>query len=364
MANTLKFKAVRARQSDKHQVLSFAAKASDIHKIASIDRISRNESGVLTGFQRPQITTHINEIRDYLKGDDAVLPNPIVVAFTGDVTIKEGAGSSVTLTVDLSNGVPGVVVDGQQRLTALSGLPEKEFEVFVSALLCRDEEELRRQFILINNTRPLPKSLIYELLPSVDGLPDRMSSRSRASKLTDALNYQEGSSLKGQIKQHTNPDGIVGDTSIQRFIMNSLADGACRELIREPDGEEKCFNLISCYFEAIQEVFANAWIDRTPKSSRLVHGAGVVSMGYVMEFLFARDKAMTKEDFVTGILPLKDCTAWVSGEWYFGDNETRPWNGIQNLHRDIQMLASYLTRSLKRAGIARVVPIKSETTST
>ena len=48
---------------------------------------------------------------------------------------------------------------------ALSMLEEKDFEVFVSALICKDNDELQKQFILINNTRPLAKELIYELLP-------------------------------------------------------------------------------------------------------------------------------------------------------------------------------------------------------
>ncbi len=354
--STLKYTAIRAQQSDKHQVLSFAAKASDIFKLATIDRISRDEKGGLKGFQRPQISNHIHEIRGYLKSDDAVLPNPIVLAFTNSVTVKEEGNGTVTLEVDLGAGAPGLVVDGQQRLTALSGLPEKEFQVFVSALLCRNEEELRKQFILINNTRPLPKSLIYELLPTVSGLPERMSSRSLAAKLTETLNYDEASSLNGQIKQHTNPDGVLSDTVVQKLIMNSLADGACRELIRETDGEEKCFNIVSEFFKAVQYVYADAWVERTPKTSRLVHGAGIISMGYVMEFLYARDNAMTASDFKYGITPLETHTAWTKGDWHFGD-EVRPWNGIQNLHRDIQLLASFLTRVLKRAERENVVPL-------
>ena len=356
--DTLKYTAIRAQQSDKHQVLSFAAKASDILQLASIDRISRDENGELKGFQRPQISNHINEIRDYLKSDDAVLPNPIVLAFTDKVTVKEADDGTISLEVDLRDGAPGLVVDGQQRLTALSGLPEKDFEVFVSALLCRDEEELRKQFILINNTRPLPKSLIYELLPTVEGLPERMNSRSRAAKLVETLNYDESSSLHGQIKQHTNPDGVLSDTVVQKLIMNSLADGACRELIRETDGEERCFNLISEFYKAVQSIYEDAWTDRTPKTSRLVHGAGIISMGYVMEFLYARDKSMTADEFMVGIRPLVKYTAWTRGEWHFGD-EVRPWNAIQNLHRDIQMLASFLTRVLKRAERENVVSLAS-----
>ena len=61
-----------------------------------------------------------------------------------------------------------------------------DFEVLVSAVICGDEAELRRQFVLVNNTRPLPKSLIYELLPGVDGLPSRLSNRSFASELATA----------------------------------------------------------------------------------------------------------------------------------------------------------------------------------
>ena len=359
MAQKLIFKAIKAQQSKVHSVVSFAAKASNILQFASIDRISRGEDGTVSGFQRPQIATHINEIRDYLAQSDAVLPNPIVVAFTDRAEVKELDDNLVELTIDLSDGAPGLVVDGQQRLTALSGIPGSDFEVFVSALLCRNEEELRKQFILINNTRPLPKSLIYELLPEVGGLPKRLSSRSLAAKLTEMLNYQEGSSLKGFIKQHTNPEGVIGDTSVQKLIMNSLADGACRELLRGDQGIENCFALVSGFFRAVQLTFPEAWFDHTPKTSRLTHGAGIVAMGYVMEFLYFRDNAKTAEEFEHGLVPLKGRLPWTSGEWQFDENETRPWNGIQNLHRDIQLLASYLTRELKRLSNEKVVPLQS-----
>lgn len=354
----LKFKAVKAQQSDRHQVLCFPAKATDIQKFASIDQISRDDSGSIQGFQRPQITHHINEIRDYLKTEDAVLPNPIVVAFTDSVSVK-GEGAECVLEIDVSNGPPGLVVDGQQRLTALSGIQDSDFEVFVSVLICRNEAELRRQFILINNTRPLPKSLIYELLPTVDGLPDKMASRSRAAKLTDALNYQEGSSLRGQIKQHTNPSGFITDTCVQRFILNSLSDGACRDLIREEDGEEQCFMLLSNFFAAVQSVFANDWEGHKPRTSRLVHGAGIVSMSYVMEYLFARHGSTTQAEFEHGLTPLVEHARWTSGEWHFDENETRPWNGIQNISRDIQSLASFLTRVLKRSNVNKVVKLRA-----
>src|SRR4051794_16226149 len=117
------YKAVRARQSATHQVLSFPVKASDITSFAEIDRAGRAEGGKLSGFQRPQIASHVKEIRHYLSHRDAVLPNPIVVAFTGGVRLRQLDGPYVEISIDASKGKPGFVVDGQQRLTALSGLP-------------------------------------------------------------------------------------------------------------------------------------------------------------------------------------------------------------------------------------------------
>ena len=52
-----------------------------------IDRAGRSETGVLSGFQRPQIAAHIHEIRDYLEREDAVLPNSVVLAFIDRVKI-------------------------------------------------------------------------------------------------------------------------------------------------------------------------------------------------------------------------------------------------------------------------------------
>jgi DGQHR domain-containing protein len=166
------YDAILPRQSDKYQVFGFCARAADVLSFAEIDRIGRRENGSLRGFQRPQVAAHIKEIRAYLERDDAVLPNSIVVAFTRGIRITPNGGTATAqVEIDSSDGTVGFVVDGQQRLSALDGLPDRDFEVFVSGILCENEEELRKQFILINNTRPLPKPLIYELLPTVNGLP-------------------------------------------------------------------------------------------------------------------------------------------------------------------------------------------------
>lgn len=347
---TLTYLAASARQSPDHQVLTLAATAAEVLQFAQIERVARDAQGTLSGFQRPQIAGHIREIQDYLEKPDAVLPNAVVVAFTDRVAVEPLEGGIARLRIDLSRGPPGLVVDGQQRLSALTLTQRGDFQVFVSVLVCRDEAELRRQFVLINNTRPLPKSLIYELLPTVDGLPDRMEGRSVAADLTARLNFDEHSSLRGQILQHTNPTGLIRDTAIQKVLMNSLSDGIMRELIREPGGERKCLQLASNFYSAVQRTFPEDWFGHKPATSRLVHGAGVQAMGHVMEILAMLDGARKVEEFMAGLAPLRGRTAWRSGSWDFGGGDVRHWKAIQNLNRDVVSLAHYLI-SVVRAGV-------------
>ena len=331
---------------------SFAANASDIYRFAAIQRISRDADGQLTGFQRPQIAAHIREIRDYLETPDAVLPNPIVVAFTSGVESEDGPGGTSRISIDVSGGPRGLIVDGQQRITALSQVEGKDFQVFVSMLVCRDEAELRRQFVLINNTRPLPKTLIYELLPTVPGgLPRRLSERSIAADLTARLNRLEP--IAGRIKQHTTPAGVISDIAVQKFFLNSLSDGAMRLLISKDNGVDLCVGLAQEFFKAVAYVFREAWDDQTPKTSRLVHGAGVVAMGYVMDLLHRRDGARTCDEFAAGMSYLVDKVAWTSGEWDFGGGDRRHWKAIQNTGADIATLTAFLTRIVSNASKAR-----------
>ena len=343
------FHAVRAKQADGHDIFSFAATQEQVFGFSEIERVGRLDSGELKGFQRHQVASHIKEIRDYLNRVDAILPNAVIVAFISGVTLKEGPNGVVTVVIDTSQGKPGFVVDGQQRLTALSGIQKPGFQVFVSALICKDYNELRQQFVLINNTRPLPKALIYELLPNVEGLPQRFTSKRFAAQIVNRLNFTQNSALLGEIRQHTNPQGTISDTAMQKFIMNSASNGAIRELIKYDDFEDRSYQLINEFFEAIKVVFGPEWVGMSPHTSRLRHGAGIVAMGFVMESLYASDDARTRDGFVPGLELLKPYTAWTSGNWEMKDGSIRPWNKIQNTPIDVTELIESLLKSLRKA---------------
>lgn len=347
---SFQYHAVAAKQSPHHKVMCFAAYPSEILQFSEIDRVGRNSDGVLRGFQRPQIAAHIHDIRDYLMRDDAVLPNPLVIAFIGGISAVERSDGTVDIRIEVGDVKPGLVVDGQQRLTALAGLHDKEFQVFVSALICRDYEELRQQFVLINNTRPLPKTLIYELLPSTPGLPEKFTARAFAAKVVEILNYDENyRSLHGRIKQHTNPGGVISDSAIQKIVMNSATDGVIRTMLNNADYIADSAALLDRFFEAVAIVFPDAWNGHKPTSSRLVHGAGIAAMGFAMEYIYTRASDSSVKTFTEGLQPLlgPGATAWTAGTWEFSESDRRPWNKVQNIPQDIMTLASHLVRRLK-----------------
>lgn len=346
---TYRFKALRARQAPLHDVFVFAATPVEVLATAEIDRVGRADDGSLKGFQRHQIASHIKEIRDYLSREDALLPNAVILAFVDGVVIHECADGTLDVIVQTEHGKPGFVVDGQQRLTALSGLDKPGFQVFVSAVICKDYNELRQQFVLINNTRPLPKALIYELLPTIDGLPQRFTARKFASLIVDRLNFSLDSSLCGEIRQHTNPTGMLSDTAMQKVVINSASDGAIRDFVQYEDREERAFRLVSEFFAGVTDVFGPEWYGMTPRLSRLRHGAGIVAMGFVMDTLYAVSGATDRKHFADGLKLLKPYTAWTSGTWVLDATDQRPWNGIQNTPTDIDLLTRHLVRSLKRA---------------
>jgi DGQHR domain-containing protein len=344
---SFRYPGIVAQQAPGHDVFVFAAEPKQILEFAQIERLGRSENGEVKGFQRHQISTHIKEIRSYLQRQEAILPNAVIVAFLEGVKIEHQKDGRVSVTIDTRNGPPGLIVDGQQRLTALSGLEKPGFQVFVSALICKNYDELRQQFVLINSTRPLPKTLIYELLPTIEGLPERYTSRRFAARVVERLNFLGGRALRGEIRQHTNPAGVISDTAMQKLVMNSAAQGAVRELIACEDREDRTVALIDAFFTAVVRVFGGEWVGMAPRHSRLRHGAGIVAMGFVMDLLYASQGARTSDQFAVGLELLKPHTAWTSGSWKMGTSEFA-WNNIQNTPSDIDLLTRHLVSTTKR----------------
>ena len=358
---------------------AFAVDGRRLSEFATIARIRRDDTGDLLGYQRPEIRRHVAAIRAYLESGAPRLPNALVVAFGAGVWFEPAAarfsgnlprgeaGRFGVLFVPADPATPdhekaGWVVDGQQRMTALLDAdPERlgTFPVCVVAFVARSEAEQREQFILVNATKPLPKSLVYELLPVTDGpLPPALAARKFPAALLDRLNREPGSPMCGRIRTPTNPDGDIKDNSVLRMIEHSLSDGALyryRGSGAEPDNADGMVRVLSAYWSAVADVFPEAWA-LPPKRSRLTHGAGLVAMGYVMDATANRlgdARRWTRATFEKRLRELAPECHWTSGVWEFGPDQRRRWNEIQNVGTDIHLLTYHLLQKMTKLRRAR-----------
>jgi DGQHR domain-containing protein len=250
---------------------------------------------------------------------------------------------------------PGWIVDGQQRCAAVREADVRSFPLCVTAFITASEGEQRAQFILVNSTKPLPKGLIYELLPTTEGpLPPALMRKRFPVLLVERLNYDEDSPFRGMIHTPTTPDGVVKDNSVIRMVENSLTDG-CLYYYRDADtgaGDiEEMLLILKPFWRAVKKVFDEAW-DQPPRRSRLMHGVGIASVGYLMDAItdeyIARGAWPDESDYAAELEPLRDVCAWTTGFWHLGNGSLRRWNELQNTPKDIQLLTGHLLREYKR----------------
>ena len=355
----IRLPAIQIRQGRSRVIYSFAVDGKLLPKFTSIARLGRDDDSEIVGYQRPEVLSHIGQIREYLESDSPMLPNSIVVAFdrrvrfepSGQESEASAYGRLGTILIPLAeNGEHkvGWIVDGQQRVAAIRDANIKSFPISAVGFIAAEEDEQREQFILVNSTKPLPKGLLYELLPATHAkLPTLLQRRRFPALLLQALNRDADSPLHGLIATPTTPAGIVKDNSILRMLENSLTDGVLYRF-RDPQSGESDVEAITAilknYWGAVKTVFNVAW-GRPPRESRLMHGAGIISLGFLMDAIADRHRKkriVDRDTFAKDLEPIREECRWTDGYWNFGPGAQRKWNEVQNTTRDIQVLSNHL----------------------
>jgi DGQHR domain-containing protein len=361
-SNVLRLPALEVRQGGR-PLYAFAVNGKLLHRFAAVSRVGRTEAGTLRGYQRPEVLSHIVQIRAYLESEAALLPNAIVLAFDREIPFKAAGrvgefARTGELTIPLAEDdgeKVAWIVDGQQRAAAVRELTRDGFPVWVTAFVARDANEQREQFLLVNNTRPLPKGLVYELLPETDALlPERLARQRFPAYLLDRLNRDGDSPLKGRIRTATSPEGPIKDTSVLAVLNNSLTDGVLYSFRGGPGREldvEAMLAVLKGYWAAVAAVFPQAW-SRPPRLSRLTHGAGFVALGFVMDDIaeHCRPEGQPgRARFEEELSRLRPHCHWTAeaGDWDLGGVRRR-WHEFQNTPKDTRLLANFLCRTYRR----------------
>ncbi len=357
-------RALHTTQGGDLDVYSFFIRGADIVKVADISRVERDESDTLKGFQRPEIRQHVKGIIDYLNQGNVLFPNAIILAMSPDVkfaasrgtkpTGDEGLAQSGTLTIPVYEEGQRVawIVDGQQRSIALSQAMHRDIAVPVVGFVSDSLAVQREQFILVNKAKPLPTRLINELLPETAGivLPRDLAVRKVPSELCNLLNRDSDSPFFKLIKRASdrqNSGAMVTDTALMTVIKNSVNNplGALapfKSSGREGADVGTMYRILRTYWSAVKAVFPDAW-GKDPRHSRLMHSAGLIAMGLLMDRIYARlsadDDIATVQREVEKVAP---ACRWTKGTW---ENLGTAWNEIQNTPQDIKKLQDALVRT-------------------
>jgi len=356
----LELPALAMSQSPERTIYAFGVDAKSVPDFASVSRAARGDEGELLGYQRPEVRRHIKDIKAYIESKAPMIPNALVLAFDERVRFDEegpagGPIRSGTLRIPLNHGDDkvGWIVDGQQRVAAIREARVDEFPMFAIGFIASSASEAREQFMLVNSTKPLPRSLIYELLPGVDArLPAKLAKRKLPATILEVLNYDEESPLYLAIANATNHGARIKDNSILKFLQNSLSDGVLYR-IRMVEGDQSMAVMRQVLFDfwrAVEATWPELW-ELKPRQSRLLHGAGVVTLGYLMDAIAdqCRQGAWPDQElFASHLAAIKPHCRWNEGYWDFGGEIRRKWNEVQNTSKDVNLLANHLTRKYQR----------------
>lgn len=357
---SLRLPAIAVIQSNGRTLFQFAVDGKLLDRFATVSRIHRDGDQQVQGYQRPESLQHIASIRRYIESEAPMIPNGIVIAFDQRVmfvphktksTVDYAVMGEIVIPLDAStesDELPGWIVDGQQRTAAIRDAEVERFPIPVTAFITDSQEEQRQQFILVNSAKPLPKNLIHELLPGTTGLlPPALARRRISTELLDRLNWDEASPFHWRIQTPTMPEGVIKDNSVLRMLDNSIIEGYLYNFRDPTDGSgdlAEMAKVVNAFWSAVELVFPGEWRS-TPRHSRLVHGVGIISMGFLMDAMADRLHGRHRLDvnaFVGELSKISDKCHWMSGEWVLGSGITRRWNDFQNTSRDIQLLTNHL----------------------
>lgn len=363
---TLVLPALAIEQAPGRRLFSFAIDGKQLHSFAAVSRVKRDDGHALAGYQRAESLSHIKTIKKYLETAEAILPNALVVAFDSrvqfeeDVPAGEGFAASGRLIIPVNVGQaehekPGWIVDGQQRSAAIRDADVERFPVYVTAFITDSVAEQRSQFILVNSTKPLPKGLIHELLPSTPAadLPAILLKRRYPAQLLDRLNYDTDSPLFRRIRTPTTAEGTIKDNSILKMLAMSIEDGALYQWFDPQSGAgdtDAMLALLKNFWGAVADVFPAAW-DSAPRRSRLVHGVGILALGALMDeisYVLREEGIPSRRLFGEHLTLIAGDCHWVDGAWPLARDDLRRWNELQNTPRDIRALSDYLVRAYRQ----------------
>lgn len=280
--------------------LEFYAFVMNSRTLKEIAYISRREIANPQGYQRYLNNERLKDVGEYIKKPRATFPNSIIVNLDSSKARFEPApeGNRGTMVIPKEPGIAWVI-DGQHRLHGFKYSEGKEFDLLVAAYLGLSIPDQATIFKVINSTQKgVSLSLIYDL---IDLTKDAEYLDERAHEIVKALNNEEDSVWKGQIKMLGVGKGIISQAAFVGEFRKLLQDTILKEY---PVGEQT--KILKDYFSVIKELFPSAWAS---KKHVLCKTLGVAALLLIMPKVLIHCRLKNRFDKTTIKEVLKDLPA-------------------------------------------------------
>ena len=335
--DSIKIPATVLKQKDKELYL-FKMSSALLKKITYVTPRSEDNPDEL---QRVYSESRAKEIGSWIKEENSLLPNAIVVDFKDDVKIDPTADHDiVTITIPQPEGTDdpkiAYILDGQHRVKGFEFSDGVDFDLAVIAVHKVSDNVRGKIFIDINSKQvKVDERLLLDLMAGTKSL---VKDDDRVYQVIKGLDTNSDSPLHSKIQfLPEQKNKWVKNTNLFKNLKAHISNGGV--LYNKTTGQQ--IEILSSYFSAVKEVFPDQWGDS--KNYVLTRNQGIEIMCGIFREVKQRcdlyeSRSYTKNSFLNQVGILKDKTLnltlesnqiisiplnWNVAQW--GKISTRAW---------------------------------------
>lgn len=301
------------RQKDKELYL-FKMESSLLKKITFVTPRSENNPDEL---QRVYSEPRAKDIGAWIKEENSLLPNAIVVDFKNNVKVEPTADLNiVTITIpdpdSAGNPKTAYILDGQHRVKGFEFSDGIEFDLAVVAVHNVSDNIRGKIFIDINSKQvTVDERLLLDLMAGTKSL---VQDDDRVYQVIKGLDADTYSPLHGKIQfLPEQKNKWVKNTNVFKNLRPHISNGGV--LYNKTTAQQ--IEILSAYFAAFKAVFPTQWEDS--KNYVLTRNQGIELMcGIFREIKHRCDlyerQTYTKNSFINQVKVLRDRTLEITLE--------------------------------------------------
>lgn len=237
------------------ELYCFGMNSTKLNQICYVTPRSQDNPDEIQRILRPG---RAQEIGEYIKQANSLLPNAIVVSLTPEVKVSASGTSGIkVLEFPAEEGKYAYILDGLHRLAGFKYSDGVEFDMPVVAIHNADDALRGKIFADINSKQERVSDV--QLLSIYYQIKELPADDTPVMDVIVALNTAPDSPLKGRIRTMDDDKGTwVTNYALKQFLSPHLTSGG---VLATKTVAEKA-TIIKAYLTAVSNLWADAWGNR------------------------------------------------------------------------------------------------------